>query len=1152
MNVLASFVWSAAAILVTCCAPVLAAEWTTASTSSAHSRSHCWFDGTRSCWATYTDTSVSYKGNFGTHEDAAAACSQVLDGGRCNYASGEPGPALMSGGWVVTCPGGVNQYGLCTSTLRRHATAYIYPLVIEQDVERPVDCPAAGRRFGNPIDGLTGEKHERLTLLRWSSQAAPLAVHYRSGRFARQVGVSTFSANNLPGRPGAAGSVGQGIPDSAGAQPFGPLWTHDLDSRITLVAGHAQLNRMVGGGGLTFRGKTDGSLMLPPPDQADRVKFMGGGGAIWLHRDPRTLRTHYFSAKGMPVHVVNADGTGRQWLRYSDATTSPSIAAGPDRLLAVRDAFGRQLRVSYMPGPGGLATDLVAGITDDRGDRTAFEYDTSRRLRLVRWPDGRTQRFTYDATLPWALAARIDETGVANGNWSWNAGSGLVTSTVKADGVDRHVLRFAQPPLVVVTDTLEGRVARRRYSWQPGTGAEVTGPTGAATALSPALRHGSLQLERRSQPAGFGCDASTNAMALDANGNATVKDDFAGARTCHAYDATRNLETVRVEGLDRTANCPALLADGATLPPGARKITTRWHPAWPIPEVVASPGRIETRIYNDRPDPFAGAAAASCMPWLGGGDVPVDIQPAALCRQVQRATTDSNGGQGLAAPLDPTVPPRDARWTYTAQGQPRSHDGPRTDVSDVTTWRYHDATTAEARAGDLAEVRNGLGQAIRFNQWSPTGLLLSFSEANGVTTALAYDKRQRLTGVTEAAGTPWARETRHIWDARGLLHGTDLPQIAAANAAGTGGSYQARQVRYAYDRAHRLVSIFNGNGHQESYRLDTAGHLLTRIIHHGDDLSRPPTVLQRDFDRLGRQWREWSVIQGVHRATELAHDAMGRLTSIRRPMVPAHGETWAPVEQRRYDALGQLVRLESNVLGAQLPVTLSRDASGALASVVSATGARFDFNSDGFGQVRRERSADSGETLRQYDAAGNLTSITDAQGLTTVHTYDALNRRIRTERRRSQESGGDEDVRYAWDNNPGAPLACSHGIGRLCRVDDATGSRHFAYDPFGNLVEQLTVELGLSHRQTFAWDAEGRLIATSDAGGASVLVQNGAGHTRVVRATVSGQPAMLVRRQAIGADGNAALRVLGNSVIETRRHDTSGGLASQADTGRTR
>lgn len=1136
--VLATSLW------LTCAPPAQATDWEIGTRTLNWITAHCLDEhGNPSCHVPYTASWTTYNGHFANQEAADAACTSIV-GGRCGYASGEPGPPLMTGGKGPLCPGGLNFYGLCGATQFVAANAHFPTLVVEQDIERPADCRATQRRFGNPIDGLTGEKHEQLRLLDWSTDAPPLRLEYRSARFARQVGISTLAGNNLPGQPGAGGSVGLGMPDVAGQRPFGMLWIHSLDARVTPLQDGVRVSRIQGNAGMSFRTGPDGRLMFPPSDQADRVQFLGGaGGAYWLYRDPRSLQTNYFSPSGMLIHTARADGTGRQWLRYSDSTTPRSVAAGPDRLLAIQDAFGRQLRIGYLRDTANNATDLIGDTTDDSGARTSFEYDTQGRLTAVRWPDGSAQRFGYDATLPWALASRIDELGVSVGNWTWSAATGLVTSAAGADGVNRHVLQFAQPPQVVVTDTLEGRNVRRRYSWQPGTGAQVTLPNGSSVALGAAMRNGDLQLAQRSQPAGAGCDASTSASVLDINGNAIMKDDFAGGRSCHAYDMARNLELVRVEGLDRAANCAALLADGASLPAGARKISTRWHPIWPLAEVVAGPGLVEARVYNDRPDPYAAGAVATCMPWLGGDGLPIDAQPAALCRRVQRATTDANGSQGFTAAADTATPPRDERWTFTRHAQPLSHDGPRTDVADLTLWTYHATTTADARAGDLADVRNGIGHAMRFHRWDGSGRLLSTSDANGMRTDLAYDRRQQLVGITEAAGTPWARLTTQQWDARGLLRRTDPPPVVAGSAVPGG-------IRYEYDRAHRLIGVFSDGGQGESYQLDASGNVVARRLHHGDDATRPPTVTVRDFDALNRPWREWTTIHGVPRATELQHDAMGRLTAVTRPMVPANGESVAPREQRRYDMLGQLTQVDTLTGGPTATTRVTNDPAGNLAAAVTPGGARFEFDSDGFGQVRRLRGPDTGSTTQAHDAAGNLVGMTDARGVVTTHRYDALNRLIATDRSLpGAGAAAAEAIRYAWDTNPGAPLPCSNGIGRLCRIDDAAGTQHFAYDAFGNLAEQWTVELGQVHRQTFAWDTRGQRIAMSDAGGTSQFGRDRNGQVRVVFADAFGVIGPLVTLDALRIDGDADQRRFGNGVAVRRTRDTSGAMAGQAGFG---
>ena len=182
-----------------------------------------------------------------------------------------------------------------------------------------------------------------------------------------------------------------------------------------------------------------------------------------------------------------------------------------------------------------------------------------------------------------------------------------------------------------------------------------------------------------------------------------------------------------------------------------------------------------------------------------------------------------------------------------------------------------------------------------------------------------------------------------------------------------------------------------------------------------------------------------------------------------------------------------------------------------------------------------------------YDAAGNLTGSTDARGVTTSHDYDALNRRILTRRLAASGVDASEEVRFTWDSNPGAPMPCSNGIGRLCRIDDGASTQHLAYDAFGNLVEKLTVELGQTHRQTYAWDAERRLIASSDGGGSTWLSRDGDGHARTVVTSLSGQPSTLVSLEAMRANGDAGQRVLGNGVTLQRVHDSSGAVQAMID-----
>ncbi|WP_132467060.1 RHS repeat domain-containing protein [Nitrosomonas sp. Nm84] len=92
-------------------------------------------------------------------------------------------------------------------------------------------------------------------------------------------------------------------------------------------------------------------------------------------------------------------------------------------------------------------------------------------------------------------------------------------------------------------------------------------------------------------------------------------------------------------------------------------------------------------------------------------------------------------------------------------------------------------------------------------------------------------------------------------------------------------------------------------------------------------------------------------------------------------------------------------------------------------------------------------SPDRGTTTYTYDAAGNLLSQADARGVTVTMTYDALNRVLTR-----GYPGTVEDVAFGYDN-------CYKGAGRLCSVQDQSGTTAYTYDSFGNVIKRIGYQL---------------------------------------------------------------------------------------------
>ncbi len=117
-------------------------------------------------------------------------------------------------------------------------------------------------------------------------------------------------------------------------------------------------------------------------------------------------------------------------------------------------------------------------------------------------------------------------------------------------------------------------------------------------------------------------------------------------------------------------------------------------------------------------------------------------------------------------------------YTYNSFGQVLTANGPRTDVSDVTTYTYYSCTTGH-ECGQLHTVTNALSHVTTYDTYNAHGQPLTITDPNGVVTTLTYDARQRLTSRTVGSEQttfdywPTAFQKRSCEDAPGH----DLRQI---------------------------------------------------------------------------------------------------------------------------------------------------------------------------------------------------------------------------------------------------------------------------------------------------------------------------------------------------------------------------------------
>jgi len=504
------------------------------------------------------------------------------------------------------------------------------------------------------------------------------------------------------------------------------------------------------------------------------------------------------------VWVTNADVTDRLeelknssnvrtgW-RYTTADNAVETYNVSGKLVSIADSSGLAQTLAYSDAstPTAIAptANQLIRVTDSFGHQLNFTYDSNIRISTLTGPAGGLYRYTYDA----------------NNN---------LVSVTYPDGTSKtyHYENTGFPhALTGITDENGNRFATYTYdaqgratSTEHAGGAErvsltynADGSTTVTDALNTARTYnfqtilGVVKPTGQSQPGGSGCGASASALSYDANGNVASRTDFNGNLTTYTYDLTRNLETSRTEGLTST---------GATTP-ATRTITTAWHTSFRLPVQIANANQQTTYTYNSQ------------------GDL------------TQKTVKD------LAAN---TARSWNTAYTYSAAVPgvllQKVEDGPRTDVSDLTTYDYYPADAACIGGhlgcrGQLKQITDALGHVTRLTRYSANGQLEQLTDPNGLVTTVTYDVRQRLTSLDVGGET-----TTYSYDPAGQVTRVTRPD----------GAYLA----YSYDAAHRLIKTQDNLGNTLTYTLDAMGNRIKEEAHDpGGQLARSQS---RVYDALSR------------------------------------------------------------------------------------------------------------------------------------------------------------------------------------------------------------------------------------------------------------------------------------------------------------
>ena len=388
------------------------------------------------------------------------------------------------------------------------------------------------------------------------------------------------------------------------------------------------------------------------------------------------------------------DGTGRLMTSVSPSGEVLTYEYEQGLLARVVNRKGRRLSFTFN------AKKQVQRVSDDAGGFVEFAYESDGRLRSATYPDY-FERYAYTSisAVSTYLIGVYDAAGNALRTYAydpWNQGDPYTTE--RPGGMEKYTVGYATDRVITTT------------------------PLGANTNYSFRILLGRRVIDKIEYTCA-GCTSDVTTFKYDGNLNITEQQQ-GSSKTCFAHDPARNLETVRVEGAHASLDCATLSGTGFS-----RKVITQWHPQ------LRSPTVIET---------FDGENALLSRTTRGynGRGQQISTVTYDAINGLTRSTTSSYCEQtGVDSGTCPQV------------GLLLSVDGPRTDVSDVTQYRYYSAdhpgcATSPGlcawRKGDLWKVIDPTGRVTEALVYDGAGRAISTKDTNGVVTDFEYDPRGRL------------------------------------------------------------------------------------------------------------------------------------------------------------------------------------------------------------------------------------------------------------------------------------------------------------------------------------------------------------------------------------------------------------------------
>lgn len=808
----------------------------------------------------------------------------------------------------------------------------------------------------------------------------------------------------------------------------------------------------------------------------------GGFGPGWTHSHNIRLAmgvdtTEDPSNTEVSIGIIEADGAqtafkkiGAQY-KAIDGSGNRIVQDGSnwklyrlDRVLSF-DAGGHLLRQDF-----------------EDGTALAYGYDARYRLTTITHSTGRSLEFHYEIAGNDNLISAITFAGQAAASYTYNA-NGQVENVTYLGG-DKRIyhyedMRFPQHLTGITAEDNrrfswfayddKGRVVCSRHSAdcsQPGSGID-----GVRLVYTP--EGGAIVTDALGYETNYGLtSASASGLPRKVEGLA----DSRGTISRTYYDETEDFRRRLKSVVDRKENQTNYSYGEGTLDGQEVSITT-------IDEAVGKP-EARTRIMS--------RDLASNRLLLDK----IANQETRIARNARLQPTS------VTVKDTATGESRTTTFTYCEQadvtagacpsvGQVIKVDGPRMDISDITTYTYYPSdeascatapTSCPHRKGDLWKVSKKVSDTLSLVEetlkYDSAGRPLSVKDANGVVTDYEYTPRgwlsaRKLRGADNAVETDDQITLTDYWPAGQVKKITDPT-----------GAFTS----FTYDAAQRVTDIADQDGNTIHYTLDNAGNRTA------EDTKAANGTLKRALSQIYNALGQLETHKDADgHPTTLAYDKNNNPETITDALTHR--------TRREYDGLRRLKSTFEDEAGLNVTTRYEYDALNNLTKVTDPRGLSTIYAYNAFGDLLREESPDRGETVYSYDSAGNRKTRIDARQITASYEYDALNRITKI-------TAGSEVQMFTYD-------ICTYGKGRLCETTAPNANTKFTYARDGQIAtrsEIMTVGgVQTTYVATYTYDAAGRLKALQYPNGLKVGYAYAYDKPTTMTATVNGVTSTLIQ-----------------------------------------